>query len=114
MNLYASPARASTVSHGNAAEPVPADLDPGAHPSVEPLRPVGPIAAEVVASLRRQRQIEHVHRLGARAVGELLREVDDGADLDHALAAYERLTPELLKATGGDRFPAQPIHVVRS
>ena len=65
------------------------------------------------SDLRRQRQIEHVHRLGARAVGELLREVDDGADLDHALAAYERLTPDLLKAVGGDSFPAQPIHVVR-
>ncbi len=119
MPVYTSTRSVTTASHRSAAEPIPADLNPGAHPiiskhwfGVEPLRPIGPIAAEVVASLRRQRQIEHVHRLGARAVGELLREVDDGADLDHALAAYERLTPDLLKAVGGDRFPAQPIHEV--
>ena len=30
-----------------------------------------------------------------------------------ALAAYERLTPDLLKAVGGDRFPPAPIHEVR-
>ncbi len=65
------------------------------------------------ASLRRHRQIEHVHRLGPRATEELAVEVANGEDLDTALEAYQRLTPELLKATGGDRFPPAPLHEVR-
>ncbi len=70
--------------------------------------------AEVSAGLRRQRQIEHVHQLGARAVGELLYEVAEGGDLDRALDAYERLTPSLLKAMGADRFPPSPLHAIPS
>ena len=62
---------------------------------------------------KRQRQIEHVHRLGVRAVGELLRQVAEGEDLDSALGAYQCLTPNLLKAVGGDRFPPLPIHEVQ-
>ena len=68
----------------------------------------------MAADLKRQRQIEHVHRLGARAVGELLYEDAEGEDLDRALEAYGRLTPDLLKALGGDRFPPVPIHEVVS
>ncbi len=34
-------------------------------------------------------------------------------NLDRALTAYERLTPDLLKAVGGDRFPPLPNHAVR-
>ena len=120
MNTYPTTQPAATVSRGRSAESVPADLDPTAYPilaihwfGLEPPRPVGPIAADAVAGLRRQHQIEHVHRLGPRAVGELLHEVDAGADLDSALDAYERLTPDLLKAVGGDRFPALPISEVR-
>jgi hypothetical protein len=34
-------------------------------------------------------------------------------DLDRRLAAYtSRLIPALLRATGGDRFPASPLHLV--
>ena len=64
-------------------------------------------------NLKRQRQIEHVHRLGVRAVGELLHQVAKGEDLDSALGAYQCLTPNLLKAVGGDRFPPLPIHEVQ-
>ena len=80
---------------------------------IEPLRPISQIATEVVADLRRQRQIEHLHLLGPRAVGELLREVAEDDDLDRALEAYGRLTPNLLKALGGNQFPPVPIHEVR-
>ena len=80
---------------------------------VEALRLIGESTAEVVTGLRRQRQIEHVHQLGARAVGELLYEVSEGGDLDRALDAYERLTPDLLQALGGDCFPPLPIHEVQ-
>ncbi len=33
-------------------------------------RPIGKVAAEVVADLRFRRQVERLHRLGARVVGE--------------------------------------------
>ena len=98
----------------------PPDFDPAAHPivarhffGIEPFRQIGDVAAKVIADLKRQRQIEHLHQLGPRAVGELLCEVAEGGDLDHALAAYERLTPALLKAVGGDRFSPLPIHEVK-
>ena len=69
---------------------------------------------EPPASLRRHRQFEHVHELGPRAVEELVVEVANGEDLDRALAAYQRLTPGLLEATSGDRFPPAPIYEVSS
>ena len=96
-----------------------ADFDVATHPiiarhwfGVEPPCTIGQIRTTAPTSLRRHRQFEHVHRLGPRAIEELAIEVANGADLDRALSAYDRLTPELLKTTGGDRFPAQPIHEV--
>ena len=100
---------------------LPVGFDPAAYPiiarhffGIEPFRSIGEVAAQVVADLRRQRRIEHVHRLGPRAVGELLYEVAEGEDLDRALEAYQRLTPDLLKALGGDHFPPAPIHEAMS
>ena len=52
--------------------------------------------------------------MGPREVGELLCEVAEGEDLDRALEAYGRLTPDLLKTLGGDRFPPSPVHAVPS
>ncbi len=77
---------------------------------VDPFRPIGDVAAVMVADLKRQREVEYLHRLGPRAIGEMLREVANGEDLDRAIEAYQRLTPDLLKAVGGDRFPPLPIH----
>lgn len=69
------------------------------------------MATDPFTSLRLQRGAEHLHRLGARATAELLAEVANQIDglpcIVGLLAEYERrLTPELLRATGGDRFPA--------
>ncbi len=103
----------------SARNSVSTDFDAATHPiiarhwfGVEPSRPIGRTVT-AVTTFRRQRQIEHVYRLGLRAVGELLFEVAEGEDLDRALKAYQRLTPDLLKAVGGDRFPPLPIHEVR-
>ena len=103
-----------------APDSAPADFDATANPiisrhwfGIDPLRPVGHVVLGVVAALKRQRQIEHVYRLGVRAVSELLREVADDDDLDRALEAYGRLTPDLLKALSGDRFAPLPIHEAR-
>ncbi len=107
---YLTPSKSSSVSSG---------FDATTHPiiarhwfGIEPFRPIGQTVT-AATTFRRQRQIEHVYRLGLRAVGELLFEVAEGEDLDRALEAYQRLTPDLLKAVGGDHFPPLPIHEVR-
>ena len=68
-------------------------------------------------ALRLQRGAEHLHRLGARALAELLAQVArEGRDLDGVLDLLDAwragLTPELLHAAGGDRFPPRPLRVV--
>ncbi len=124
MDIYASTARvASRVKYprpNGAPDSAPADFDATANPIIsrhwfgaDPLRPAGHVVLGGVAALKRQRQIEHVYRLGPRAVGELLYEVAGGKDLDRALEPYQRLTPNLLKAVGGDRFAPLPIYKVQ-
>ncbi len=68
-------------------------------------------------ALRLQRGAEHVHRLGARALAELLAELardrcDLATTLDRLDAWRASLSPELLHAVGGDSFPRQPILAV--
>lgn len=70
------------------------------------------VTGRILAKLRFQRQVEHLHKLGPRAVGELLLEVSDPIDLEIRLGKYARLDPDFLKAFGGDRFPAPPIREV--
>lgn len=67
--------------------------------------------------LRLQRGAEHLCALGPRAVAELLAELArDPGDLAHTLALLDRwregLSPELLRAAGGDRFAPRPLRVV--
>jgi len=63
------------------------------------------------------RLIEHLHRLGPRAVGELLAEIatkwdipDD--DLVSTLERYGRLSPEMLAALNGVRFASPPMTAI--
>ncbi len=87
---------------------------------IEPLRPRGPVAvaADVVADLRRRRQVQRLHRRGDRVLGEFLAEI--GAErgittiIDQKMEKYINIDPAALEATGGDQFPAVPIHAVRS
>lgn len=81
MSFYTSTPPAASCSESRPRSPdcAPADFDPGAHPilarhwfGIEPPRSTGQVAGEVVANLRRQRQIEHVHRLGPRNCGAVL------------------------------------------
>ena len=66
--------------------------------------------ASHAADLRLQRDVTAVHRLGARALYELLREIGAIAGtrttIDRIVARYAGLDPELLRALGADRFPA--------
>ncbi len=106
------------------ADELQVGFNPAAHPiiarhlfGVEPFRPIGEVAAEVVADLRRRRHVQQVHRLGDRVFGELLAEI--GAErgimtiIDRKLERYARLDPETLQVTGGDTFSPVPIHEVR-
>ena len=80
-------------------------------------RPIGQIAAEVVADLRFRRKVIRLHRQGPRAVGEFLAGL--GAELgvqtriDQELERYAQLEPEVLEAAGGDDFAPVPIHEVQ-
>ena len=85
-------------------------------PRFEGLRPIGALAAEIVADLRFRRQVLRLHRLGPRAVGEFLAEL--GAErsimtlIDHKLDTYAELKPETLEVTGGDGFWPVPVRRV--
>lgn len=75
-------------------------------------KPLDPFTA-----LRVQRGVEHLHRLGPRAVAEFLGDVADQIGgmpaIVALLAEYERrLSPATLRATGGDRFPARRLRMV--
>ncbi len=80
------------------------------------LIPIGSVAAQIVAGLKFRRQVERLHRLGPRAVGELLAEI--GADrsittiIDRKLATYAELDVEILKLAGGDGFWPAPLREV--
>jgi hypothetical protein len=67
--------------------------------------------------LRLERGAEHLHGLGARAVAELLAEVGDRIGgmpcILGILGEYQqRLSPQMLRAVGGHRFPTRPMRVV--
>lgn len=62
--------------------------------------------------IRFERGATHLWRLGPRATAEFLAEIADAIGgrpaIARLLAAYEtRLSPELLRAVGGDRFPSR-------
>jgi hypothetical protein len=68
------------------------------------------IHLDPLAMLRLRRGVEHLHRLGPRATAEFLAEIaaQSGgvAPIIELLAAYERrITVDMLRAIGGDRFP---------
>lgn len=51
------------------------------------------------------RHAEHLHRCGARAVYEFIREVLAVADVRDRLQAYARIDPAILHYLSGDRAP---------
>jgi hypothetical protein len=70
-----------------------------------------------LAKLRLQRGAEHLCRLGPRATAEFLGEVADRVGgmpciLDRLREYERRLSPDLLRRVGGDRFPPRSLHLV--
>ncbi len=124
MSTNISARRVASRATCNGADEVPIDFDPADHPiiarhvfGVSPFRPIGVVAAEVVADLRFRRQVQRLHGLGDRVLGEFLAEL--GAEraiqtiIDTKLDRYAGLDPEALEATGGNDFWPAPLHEVR-
>jgi hypothetical protein len=83
------------------------------HPSDTTRRSSALEAPADLSEIRFRRAVEQFHRLGGRALAELLAEI--GAkflirqSIEDAVAGYvARLDPELLRVVGGDRFPPIP------
>ncbi len=80
-------------------------------------RPIGKLAAEVVADLQFRLKVVRLHRQGPRVLGELMAELgverDIGTIIDRKLDTYAELEQEALQAAGGDRFWPVPIREVR-
>ena len=102
----------------------PIGFDPAACPilcrhwfGLEPPRPVGPNAAEVVADLKFRRQVEHLHVLGPRVLAETLAHLgakhNIQTSVERTVEYFGELEPEALDAVGGDRFWPAPVHEVR-
>jgi hypothetical protein len=79
---------------------------------------LGEVVEDLVDRLRFQRQVEKLHALGQRAVGELLAEIGEQRAcrtfIDQRLETYAALDPELVKAIEGDKFPRPPIYEVKT
>jgi hypothetical protein len=78
-----------------------------------PVSPAGGIGVKLLLLATRERQAlersaRAVHRLGARAMAELLTEIAahyaDRYSLDLLESYAARLTPEMVEAAGADRF----------
>ena len=70
----------------------------------------------MIDNLRFRRQVEHLHRLGPRAVGELLAEIAAERSImtlvDQKLTTYTELDSTALAAAGGDTFWTVPLREV--
>jgi hypothetical protein len=64
-----------------------------------------PINIESSVELRLRGLAPRVHALGEAPLFHLLRELVAGADLVGTLETYARLSPDLIRAYGGDKLP---------
>ena len=123
MSITTSSARAASRAKRRRVNTAPVNFDPAANPiiarhwfGVEPLHPIGPIAADVVADLQYRHQIERLHRLGPRVIGEILAHL--GAkhtirtSIEQTIEHFTELDSEVLKAAGGDEFWPAPVREV--
>ncbi len=73
-------------------------------------------SAAATRDLRRRLHVERLHRLGPRALDELLLEI--GAEMscltaiETRLERYAGLDRGVVAAVGGDRFPPSPLHAM--
>jgi hypothetical protein len=102
---------------GRAAPDSPGNAPPNVHSLAAccnlPNSAVTPKNQAARQRLRRQRLVEHLHRLGPSPIGHFLREVEvaTGADVTARLERYAKIDPEFVRALGGDRY-APVLHAV--
>ena len=76
----------------------------------------GPTTTQPLAGPRFEHQVEHLHHLGPRVIGELLAEIAHATGeetfIANRLEVYAELDPEVVRFVGGDRFPPMPLGVV--
>lgn len=79
-------------------------------------RLLGEITQDIIAEMRFNRDVQALHRLGARVLYEYLAEL--GRDhmirtaIEAKLERYLQLSPAMLKLTGGDGFAPSPVRAV--
>ena len=77
---------------------------------------IGLATIEAGVDLRFRRQVERLHRLGPRALGELLAEIGEQrlcrTYLEQRVRRYSEIDPKHLAALEGDRFPRPPLYEV--
>ncbi len=71
---------------------------------------------QALASVRHERNVEHVHALGPRPLYEMLAEIaiatgEPGIVADR-VEAYAELNPELIRAIGANHFPPPPMVLI--
>jgi hypothetical protein len=68
--------------------------------------------------IRHQRRVEHLYRLGPRAIAEFLLELAGKIGglpaTTGLLIEYERVSPRMVRAVGGDVFTPRPLRLVAS
>ena len=77
------------------------------------LEPLGNITTSIVRDLRFRRNVARLHRLGPRAVCELLTEIGEQrlcrAFIEQRVQRYNEIDPDHLAALDGDTFPRPPL-----
>ena len=79
-------------------------------------RPIGAIAAEIVADMKFRRKVIRLRRQGDRALCEAFAHL--GAkhgiqtSIEQTIERFAGIEPEALEAAGGDNFWQPPIHEV--
>ena len=83
---------------------------------IEPFRPVGELAAEIVCDIRFRCRIERLHAMGPRLFAEMLAELAAshslGTAIDRSLDRYLALDDTALDITNGRELPPVPLHEV--
>ncbi len=78
---------------------------------------LGEATEDLVANLIFQRNVEKLHALGPRVVGELLAEIGEQRAcrtfIDQRLEAYAALDAKNLRELDGTQFPRPPLYGVK-
>jgi hypothetical protein len=78
-------------------------------PRIAPKPPSKQAQIAAVRRLRRQRLIEHLHRLGPAPLFHLLTDLDAGKPVSPTVERYAALPADFIRAYGGNKFAPFPL-----